>query len=617
MLIFLILIAYIIGIIWGLYIKSIALLLFILIIFLIFKRIKNVNRYLSKIFTKKTILVIVIIFLIGYCYILFLENSFQNKYKDINEATIEAIVVSNVKNKEYSQIYKIKVESVNGNKSYKGTYLQLHIKNCNTQIKYGDKIKFSGEIAKASEQRNYGGFNYRQYLKTKRIYGIVELNKIENIQKEKYNKFLILINSLNNKIVVNANKILKENEANLLTGILIGNKDNLDRDIQKQFRDSNLSHMLAVSGAHVAYIILGITFILQKSKINRKKSKMVTIILLIVFIILTGGSSSVIRACIMAIYILIGSLIYKKPNIIAGISISMLIILIINPYQILDIGMQLSYAGTIGIIIFNKIAEDKMKLPNIKNEKINKIINYIKQMIIVSISANIMIFPIIAIHYNTISLTFLISNVLAAPILGTIIILGFITVFISFYSINISKIISFILSILIKLLVFIANFTASLPFSKIYIKTPSILFIILYYITAILIFYIYKINKNPKRRFQKRLLNRIKKINLIKSIILIVLIVIFCSLIVRVVPTNFKIYFIDVGQGDSTLIITPENKTILIDGGGSLDKAVYDIGENILLPYLLDRKITIIDYIVISHFDSDHIRTDCLQLCKN
>ena len=79
--------------------------------------------------------------------------------------------------------------------------------------------------------------------------------------------------------------------------------------------------------------------------------------------------------------------------------------------------------------------------------------------------------------------------------------------------------------------------------------------------------------------------------------------------IIKVIPSDLKIYFIDVGQGDSCLIVTPKHKTILIDGGGNLDNDVYDVGKNTVIPYLLDRGITKLDYIIISHFDSDHVRT--------
>lgn len=278
--------------------------------------------------------------------------------------------------------------------------------------------------------------------------------------------------------------------------------------------------------------------------------------------------------------------------------------------------MQLSYGGTIGIILFNKILEEKIKLPELKIKFINKIVSLVKEMIIVSISANLIIFPIVAMHYNTISLTFLISNILAGPILGLIIILGFITIFISFISVQISKIPAIILSIFIRLLIQIANFSSSLPLSKIYVKTPSIYAIILYYVILTIIIYLIKCraclypNRN-RRRFEKNILSKLKNKKLRKRTIAIILIIVLIFQVIKILPWVLKIYFIDVGQGDSTLIVTPNHKTILIDGGGSETNESYDVGKNTLIPYLLDRGITKLDYIFISHFDSDHVRTDC------
>lgn len=644
MTIFTIMIAYILGIIWGLYIKNIVPLFSIIIAIILIKKIinsknikqskeikdnkssnklkkmKNLYKYLKILIPNKKLILILITFTLSFTYICVLEKCFKTKYKNIQgEVKVEGVIVSNVKEKEYKDEYIIKVKNINLNKKYNNTHLKLSMKNSKNKLEYGDKIIFTGEFEEPQVQRNYGGFNYKQYLKTGKIYGLVTTNKIEKVEKGKYNKLLILINRINQKIVDNANQILEKEEASLLTGILIGNKENLNKDIQESFRASNLSHMLAVSGAHVTYVILGITIILEKSKINKKISKVITIIILIIFIFLTGTTPSVTRACIMTIYIIFGSLIYKKPNILASISASILIILIINPYKILDVGMQLSYGGTLGIILLNKILEEKIKISELKIKLINKLLDNVKQMLIVSISANLIIFPIIAVHYNTISLTFFISNILAGPILGIIIILGFITIFISFISIQISKIPAIILSIFIRLLIQIANFSSSLPFSKIYVKTPSIFTIILYYvILIIIIIYLIKCrgrdclypNRNG-RRFERNILNKLKNKKLQKRIIAIILIIVLIFQVTKILPWALKIYFIDVGQGDSTLIVTPNHKTILIDGGGSETNESYDVGKNTLIPYLLDRGITKLDYIFISHFDSDHVRTDC------
>lgn len=305
MTILIIMIAYILGIIWGLYIKNIVPLFIIIIAIILIKKSK-LNKYIKLLIPNKKLILIIIILILGFTYTLILEKSFKTKYKNIQEQIkVEGVIVSNVKEKEYKDEYIIKVKSINSNKKYNRTHLKLSIKNNKNKLEYGDEIIFTGEFEEPDIQRNYRGFNYKQYLKTQKIYGLITTNKIEKIEKGKYNKLLILINKINQKIVDKSNEILEKEEASLLTGILIGNKESLSKDIQESFRNSNLSHMLAVSGAHVTYVILGITMILKKSKINKKVSKVITIILLIIFIFLTGGTPSVTRACIMAIYIII------------------------------------------------------------------------------------------------------------------------------------------------------------------------------------------------------------------------------------------------------------------------------------------------------------------------
>ena len=115
-------------------------------------------------------------------------------------------------------------------------------------------------------------------------------------------------------------------------------------------------------------------------------------------------------------------------------------------------------------------------------------------------------------------------------------------------------------------------------------------------------FYIYIINSGKEVLIQK--IKNLIKCNH-KKVIAVILVIVLISTIIKITPKNLKIYFIDVGQGDSCLIVTPKNQKILIDGGGS---ETYNIGENTLLPYLLSRRITSLDYIICSHFDTDHCR---------
>lgn len=578
MTIFIITLAFIAGIIWGLYLKiSIAPFLILLLILAILFKIKN-----------KTLIILFIIFcFISNLYISKLEDGYENKYKDIlGDVTIVGTIVSNAEEKQYNYQYKIKVEELKyegiEQKRCKETYILLKVKKDKGKsiiYNYGDKVSLVGEFELAQSRRNLGGFDYREYLKTKSIYGIVTTKntQLNLIKTNNENIINMLANKVAKQIKENIENILPEEQSNLLIGILIGNKDGLSEEIKENFKNSNLSHMLAISGAHVSYVILGITFMLSKIKIGKRSSRIFIILFLIFFTILTGATPSVQRASIMAIYILIANLLYKKPNILISISLSMLILLVQNPYNLFDVGFQLSYGGTLGIIFFNK----KIKFRDLKI----KILQKIKEMMIVTLSANIVILPIMMLHYNTLSLTFFVSNILASPILAIVIILGFIVVLLSFILNPISMILGKVLSVFLELLMYIANFSSKLPFSKIYVVTPNILQIILYYYA---------------------ILNRR---NFFKVCIIVTLIVTLVFPNITTFSGNFKIYFIDVGQGDSTLVVTPNNKSILIDGGGSKDTETFDVGKNTLLPYLLNRRINNIDYLIISHFDTDHCRT--------
>ena len=593
---FFITIAWIFGIIWGLYLKiSIVLFVIPLIFTYTYLTIKK------KIRLRKYVILFLVSVIISNIQITLLEKSFDEKYKNVSEnLEIVGTIISNPMDKQYKNQYILKVEKINENKSYKNTNLQLNVKKEEQLLSYGDKIIIKGNFEEASSARNEGGFDYKQYLKSKNVYGIISVDKkdIKLIKKNNVDVIDLLANKVSNSMQIKIEQNLSNETSKLLSGILIGNKNNLQKEIQEDFRNSSLSHVLAISGMHVSYIILGITFVINKMKFNKKVSKIITIFILLFFIILTGKTASVTRACFMSSYIILASLFHKKAHVLASISISLLIILIINPYLILDIGLQLSYGGTIGIVLIYPILKKLKKKKEDKNSKFKKIIHKIKDkildIILITISANLVIFPIVLFHYNTISFTFIISNLLISPIIGIIIILGFISVFASYIISPISKVMFLILQIFLNLLIKIAHFCAELPFSKVYFPTPKIYVIVIYYV--FLIFIILARNK----------IIVIKKINK-KIIIIFVIIIIILNLILNFIPKTFTISFIDVGQGDSMLISTPKGKKILIDGGGSRDEESFNIGKQTLIPYLLNKGITKLDYILISHFDSDHV----------
>ena len=582
---------YIIGIIYGLYFKiSIAFVIaFISLIYivLISNKKSKIAKYLKIMLKPSVIYIFFISIIISNYYVTYLNNKYTKFYNNPPEIIKgNAVIIKEAEEKDYSYSYIIKMkDGLYKNKKF--------ILNTNKKkLQYGDLIKIKGEYIIPSESRNYKGFNYREYLKSKKIYGSIKSSgEIKVIQSNYINQIFIKSNKARNIIIKNTESLLPGETGALLTGILLGDKQEISDEIIENFKTSNLSHMLAVSGAHTSYIILGISYML--SKLPKKYAGIITILVLGIFLFITNFTPSVIRACIMAGLAIGAKLLYRKSDTINNIALSAMVILISNPFSILDIGFQLSYLGTLGIVMFDKDIEKILSKIKLKSKTI--------QLLIVTFSAQILIMPIMAYRFNTISLTFFISNLFASPILGVIIILGFITIFVSLISFKLAKMLAIILDVFLKLLILIAKFVSNIPISSLIIKTPYVSSIALIYILVLIFHYLFSIY-NFKGHLYKIQIKIIKKIT-IKSLIKItakslILVILVNAIIGIFIQKNMKIYFIDVGQGDSCLIVIPSNKKILIDGGeGKVD---------ILLPYLLDRRIRTLDYVVISHFDSDH-----------
>ena len=590
----------ILGIIVGLYFKSIALLVILFILTtLVILLLKNISKEKIR---------MIIIFLIGFVLLesltIWQENNFEqiNKKYAQKEIEIQAIVINDKIEKEYKDVYYVQVIKVEGQDKKQNFKMVLNVKRQKEHkltLEYGDIICFKGIYEQPNEARNEGGFDYAQYLKTKKIVGIttIKAEEINVIDKNRTGMLARVVHDIRRNIVTRIRAILTEDIANLCTGLLVGEKSELSEDIQETFRKSNLSHMLAISGAHISYILLGITTLIQRLKFHKRWSKVILIFFFIFFMALTGFTASVTRSCIMVILQLLASILFRKSDVYQNLAISSFIILLINPYTLLDIGFQLSFGGTIGIIIFSKKLQKSGKQK--KRIYMNKLLEIvekswqkIKEMCIVTLSANLIIIPIMVYHFNTISFTFFISNLLASPILGISLILGMILI-LSLLIVPLAKILSLFLQPILQLLIWIAEFSSRLPLSQILVPTPKIWQISLYYFILICIFF-YKSNLQDKYKF----ITKYKK-----GIIVILIFLMFFPYIFQIIPNDkLVISFIDVGQGDSMLIQTPSRKTILVDGGGS-ETGSFDVGEKTLIPYLLDKGIMKIDYMMFSHFD--------------
>lgn len=623
-----VLISFLFGLYWGRYLKNIC------SFFIVLGSI-GVILYLQN--KKRLIFIFITISIFAFMYMNYLEKSYD-KIPENAEIEIQAEIVSLKIKGEYKDKYIVK------SKYGKKFYLYLNTKK---EFDYGDIVEVKGNFSKVNKATNEYCFDYREFLKQKKIDGNIMASKVNLLRK---NSMLCKIS----KVKIKLNKYIDENYSDTASGflktLLLGETNEIEKEIKEDFTKANISHILAISGMHISIIILVIKNIMQILKFDKRLEKIFLNLLIICYIFFIDYPISAIRVAITQVILLITFFTNRKSNFYNTISITLFIILLLNPYNIESTAMQLSFGGICGIYLFYKfikkmffykfcIQKKTVKEISKENTKENRNIrkniknicqtviksNKLKQIVIdslcLNISVQIFIFPIVWYKFNFISITSFIPSILISLFIFPILILGYLSFFEIFIQKFISiRIISKINNFIILKMLNLVSILSKIPLLSIYLKKPNKIFIVSYYVVLILcikiiqkdklaeMLHIWRI-KSGKVPIKQYIRVKFKKNNDFKRIVLIVIlniVIIFQSFVQdNFLKNGVEIYFLDVGQGDSTIIRTAKNKTIVIDGGEG-EKSGFDYGKNVLFPFLINKGVRKIDFLIFSHFDSDH-----------
>lgn len=463
----------------------------------------------------------------------------------------------------------------------------LKIKEPTFKFDYADKIKFKGFLYEPSSRRNPGAFDYKKYLSRKRIYGIVSLSgadKVEITQKEPGNiYFSKIVIPLRKWILGVFDKTLSGNHKALLSGFLLGETRDIPKDIYSMFRDTGTVHLLVVSGSNV-WLVVGIIFVfLSLLRIPKIPTTIITLICIFIFANLVHNDPPVVRAGIMASVVLLGVLLYKDVQMINLVSFSALVILLFSPLFLFDVGFQLSFASVFGIVLLVP------KLSGILSKYVNKSHKRLWLWVIlpclVSLSVEIILFPILAYYFNMVPLITVVANLFIVPLASLSVVLSCFTLFSATFSLALAGIFSASNWVCLYLILKLNTFFATLPITRLTVPSPSIFSFITYYLFIWLLL---------SSIVQKR-----------KAIIFSL--VILGNIYAWQGPLRsenclLKLTFLDVGQGNSTLIQLPDKQTFLINSGEK--RGNYDSGEYVVIPFLNKFGITKIDKFILTGNDS-------------
>ncbi len=289
-------------------------------------------------------------------------------------------------------------------------------------ILQGDQIYVKSLFQTILPPQNPGQFNYKQYLAFNQIYqqGFVQHDSWKLLSSGHFS-IIGYASALRDKLL----KTLKHHgvsgdELAVASALILGYKDDLDTDLKHSYSSAGATHVLAVSGLHVGIIFIAISSLIgvfdRKEKLTFMRLGLVLGVLWS-YAIITGLSPSVVRAATMFSFVAVGKAFKRDSNIYNTLAGSALVLLIVNPYLIMEVGFQLSYLAVLGIVYFQKIIYNRIYVPN-------KFLDYIWSITSVSIAAQLTTFPLGLLYFHQFPTYFFISNLVVIPAAMIIIALG-------------------------------------------------------------------------------------------------------------------------------------------------------------------------------------------------
>ncbi len=381
------------------------------------------------------------------------------------------------------------------------------------------------------------------------------------------------------------NKYLKKDgylrkEGQMLEALLLGDRGRLTPEVKEVLLKTGVFHLFAISGAHIGIIALFTLFLLNRTGLRRRKKYLILIFVLLAFLLLTGFKISAQRAVLMATLISLAKMFYLKSDIINVISFTGFILLAKDPRYFLDPGFILTFTITAGIVSGRKIFFSEGTKKN----------SYLKEMIAANLNASAISIPISLFFFMRYSFTGFLAGPVLLPLTAIIMCLSLPLIPISLLPPIMATPFTAIADISLRIFFFLAeSFSKELDLT-IYRAPPITL------ILFISLFLFFVLSYSGKKR-------------VIKILFSLLFFIAISVIIIKPPPYNPRfpeIYFLDVGQGDSHIVVLPGGDSLLIDGGGSRF-GNFKVGKQIVLPFILRQGIKI-KWIAVSHYHPDHVK---------
>ena len=287
-------------------------------------------------------------------------------------------------------------------------------------LHYGDKILINKNLQHIKNSGNPGAFNYQRYAAFQATFHNVFLKQKDwvKLEEKNVNPFKQFIFTSREYVlsILQKNIPASKDELGIAEALLIGYTNDLDKDLVQAYSNTGVVHIIAISGMHLALIYGLLVWLFARIPLINK-SKIIQVVLILsclwLFSLMTGAAASVLRSAVMFTFIAVGKYLLKQSSIYNSLAASAFVMLCYNPYFLWDVGFQLSYLAVVSIIIFQKSVYNWLYIKN-------KWVNEIWKLMAISLSAQILTFPICIYYFHQFPNLFLITNIIAVPLSSVI-----------------------------------------------------------------------------------------------------------------------------------------------------------------------------------------------------
>jgi len=463
---------------------------------------------------------------------------------------------------------------------------------------YGDRLTVTGHL---ETPPIFEDFSYKDYLARFGIHAMMRRTAIGLVEQNQGQPFWAGLFSFKARAAQTINRILSEPYASLLNGILLGIETGIPPALYEKFNLTGTSHIIVISGSNIS-VIAGLLLLLGQRVIGKRYAPPLALAGVIIYTFLVGADAAVSRAAVMG-SVWIWAIWMGRPGLaLNSLFFSGLVLTLINPLILGDVGFQLSFMATLGLIVLVPPLERVtfgLLRQRLKTGQVGLAMALLSELLIITLAAQIITGPLIVYHFGRLSL---LSNLLILPAQPPIMIVGGLAALTGMLWLALGQLIGWLVWLPLAWSVLIVEWTARLPYASLDLGAVPVWLVGLLY--AALFAAIWWANQ-PGHSRELRPQFRLPAVGSLKTRVWLGsggVVVLLIWLAVLALPDGYlRVAFLDVGQGDAILITLPDGRQMLIDGGPSTTDLNWRLGQE--MPFW-DRTL---EMVVNTHPDADHL----------